>query len=161
MTTAIAGNRSVGLTLGFALLMMGMLVAVMRAPLARTDWTGGAPAVSTVPQLDITATVTPSPVEHLDRVTLVTTFRAPAEVQEALAARVEVVGQSQGSPVLVMSQSGFRAPVEEARAVYWEWRVPGDLPEGEYTLRVRVTGQESGKSYGEDLQAATFRVVAR
>jgi hypothetical protein len=111
--------------------------------------------------VNVTASVTPDPVETLDRVTVATSFSASGTVAEPLKAQLDVMSVDGGNSVLTMNQSGFRLPEKGSRAVYWEWRVPDSVPAGQYSLRLTVVGADSGRLYGEVDNAATLAVVQR
>ncbi|HEX2987132.1 MAG TPA: hypothetical protein VHS06_03065 [Chloroflexota bacterium] len=111
--------------------------------------------------VNISASVTPDPVEKLDRVTVASRFSALGAVAEPLQARLDVLSVEGGNSVLTMKQSGFRLPEMGSRAIYWEWRVPDSVPEGQYALRLTVVGADSGRLYGEVDNAATLAVVRR
>ncbi len=151
-------SASVGRTLllagGVAALLVSLAVAWIVA--AEPRHAAAAP-VSTV---SVTATVSPDPVERLDRVTVASMFRAWSDIPEPLSASIEVMSAG-GAQVLAMNQSGFRVPGQDGREVDWVWRVPDSVEPGAYTVGLKVVGMDSGRVYGVNDQAAQFVVRPR
>ncbi len=143
-------------------LAVPMALSALLSGLALYQMTSASVAGAQAPgSVYISASVTPDPVETLDRVTFATRFSASGAVVEPLQARLEVVSADGANSVLSMKQSGFHLPEEGGRAVYWEWRVPDSVPPGQYALRLSVVGVDTGRLYGEVEDAATMSVVPR
>lgn len=99
--------------------------------------TGGTRQSDAVSRLSLSVPRVPSrPVEHLERIDLSTVVTNPTNARlENIALELAVL-DSRAQQVLSARQSRIALQPNDSRAVYWQWRIPGQLPAGAYDVRV-------------------------
>lgn len=100
------------------------------------------------------------PVEALDRIDFSVDVANPSPTTVHDVTLELIVTGVDGSTVLDMRQSGLTLQPGSSQAVYWQWRIPGDLAPGSYKVGVRAFNA-AGHMLSEASSAGTLlHVVA-
>lgn len=101
--------------------------------------------------------VTPSSVSTLDVVTIRTTMASDVAFRGHLGV-VMVVRDETGQTVLQEKQTGMSLSSGNDLSVYWEWRIPGRLHAGTYSVEMSVV-DEGGNVLAVDANPQAFTVA--
>ena len=144
-----------------ALLLAVALFGVTALP--RSTLARGQRASSTAtPTVIIAETRAPATkVSSLDRAYLSTTIANPGEERLHNLTVELTVGRPGAQPVLQARQRAIALDAHNARAVYWAWRVPAQVPPGVYEARVRVIEADGRVLASTGASAPTFEVQER
>lgn len=101
--------------------------------------------------------VTPGSVSSLDVVTIKSTVTSDGITAEPLGV-VMLVRDETGQTVLEERQTGISLVRQSDLSVYWEWRIPGRLAAGSYSVEMSLV-DETGKVLATDTNTQAFRVT--
>lgn len=101
---------------------------------------------------------TPAVIDHLNVLTIGTTFANNDGRLDGLTVAIDVRSKD-GTSVLREKQSGVGVDAGEEQSVYWVWRIPQRVPQGDYVIGVDVLGAGGQKVLASNPQAARFTVA--
>lgn len=143
------------LALLIALLSLTSLVGERLAQIATAR-----PVAATTVQLG-TPRVPTRPVEGLERFDLSVVAKNPSDRTIENVTLELTVLQPDGTTAMVSRQSHITLQPHDSRAIYWAWRVPAQVPTGEYTVQVRAFDASGRPLGGDQPVAAALHVVGR
>ena len=101
---------------------------------------------------------TPAVIEHLNVLTIGTTFANNDGRLDGLTVAIDV-RSSDGTSVLREKQSGVGVDAGDEQSVYWVWRIPQRVHQGDYVIGVDVLGAGGQPVLASDPEAARFTVA--
>ena len=160
---ALPGSRSTSflvalvtaLALLVALLSLNSLVGERLGQI-----TTAKPIAATMVQLS-TPRVPTRPVEALERFDLSAVVSNTDDRAIANVALELTVLQPDGTTAMLLRQSHINLQPHDSRAIYWAWRVPAQLPTGEYTVQVRAFDASGRPLNGDQPATAALHIVGR
>src|SRR3990170_4584500 len=94
---------------------------------------GQATERATAPVEVVETEVTPSTIAYRDVLTIGTTFINHSSRLDGLTVAIDV-RSTDGTSVLHEKQSGVGVGAGDEQSVYWVWRIPQRVPEGDYVV---------------------------
>ncbi|TAK34909.1 MAG: hypothetical protein EPO21_08020 [Chloroflexota bacterium] len=154
--------------LSLTVLSLGAMPAGSIAISAGTEGTDALPAVTNTSPAGTTGQdraavelveteATPAVIDHLNVLTIGTTFENNDRRLDGLTVAIDV-RSTDGTSVLHEKQSGVGVDAGDQQSVYWVWRIPQRVPQGDYVIGVDVLGA-GGQTMDSNPRAASFTVA--
>jgi len=158
----LSGSRNISLLVAL-LAALALLIALLPLTSMVGEWlarTATAGPAATMVQLS-TPRVPTRPVAGLERIDLSVVASNPGgRALENVTLELTVL-QPDGTTAMVSRQSHINLQTHDSRAVYWAWRVPAQMPSGEYAVQVRSIDANGRSLNGDQAARVGLQIVGR